>query len=362
MPADINDLRRRLVDPHRLCSDLGLIDGPRSFRRQSRGLTIRCPWHAERTPSCSVRVGPDGTIAVKCMACGASADALGLIAQANGLSTRGPEFTKVAAIAAMMAGLEDTGTFSTPPPPPMPPEPARCSDDAFAAIGDVLALECPLTSEPDACRYLEDRGLLEAAGGTLWALPGTDEGLERVRQAIIDTVGLEAWQTSGLATSPGYWHCPHHRLCIPWRAPDGATLTIQRRLLWDGKPKYVFPPRRPPRWPFGAEDLVDFLGPATEVCLVEGALDVLAMRTIANRDGLDRVVLGLPGVSSWSKPWAHLAAGRVAIVALDADGAGQRPFGGIREDLLVAGAIRVDREIPADGSNDWAEVLMKRAS
>ena len=61
--GQVAEVRRTLVDPVRVCERLGLAKGA---RRQSTGLSIRCPAHAERTPSCSVTRGPDGTIRVRC--------------------------------------------------------------------------------------------------------------------------------------------------------------------------------------------------------------------------------------------------------------------------------------------------------
>ena len=70
------DLRRapKACDPAGLCMELGLISGRGSFTRQARGVIVRCPAHEEKTPSCSVRVADDGTIACRCHACGWSGD------------------------------------------------------------------------------------------------------------------------------------------------------------------------------------------------------------------------------------------------------------------------------------------------
>jgi len=56
---DADRIKRQLVDCAAVAHVLGLADGA---RRQSTGLTVCCPWHAERTPSCSVTVGPDQTL------------------------------------------------------------------------------------------------------------------------------------------------------------------------------------------------------------------------------------------------------------------------------------------------------------
>ncbi len=97
----VRELRRRLDDPARVVHALGLEKGA---RRQPRGVTVLCPWHDERTPSCSVRVADDGTIACRCHGCGATADVLGLVAAVHGLDPR-REFRRVLETAAAIAGV-----------------------------------------------------------------------------------------------------------------------------------------------------------------------------------------------------------------------------------------------------------------
>jgi hypothetical protein len=80
-------LRRSAVlsDPRRLCAALGI---DKDAKRQTGGLIIRCPSHEERNASCSVTVGPDGTVRARCFACDWTADAIGLIEVAMGLPFR----------------------------------------------------------------------------------------------------------------------------------------------------------------------------------------------------------------------------------------------------------------------------------
>ena len=76
----------RACDPLALCKALGIDKGS---IRQPRGRTILCPAHGEKSPSCSVRIAPDDTIAARCFSCGWSADALGLIGKVLGLDFKG---------------------------------------------------------------------------------------------------------------------------------------------------------------------------------------------------------------------------------------------------------------------------------
>lgn len=95
------DVKSLLNDPLDLCSKLGLLGG---HQRQASGVLIRCPFHGEKNPSCSVTLAKGGTIRVKCFACDAGGDALTLISQVRGLALSGPGFVDTLAEAAEIAG------------------------------------------------------------------------------------------------------------------------------------------------------------------------------------------------------------------------------------------------------------------
>lgn len=97
------EIRARLDDPRALCDALGLID--RQTKKQARGIIVHCPAHDDRSPSCSVRIESDGTIAATCFSCGWRGDALGLVAEVRGLDLR-RDFPAVLAEAASIAGYE----------------------------------------------------------------------------------------------------------------------------------------------------------------------------------------------------------------------------------------------------------------
>jgi len=78
-------IRRSMTDPHRVVRALRLEQGA---VRQSGGYLIRCPAHGDRTASCSVTRGPDGTLRVKCFGCDLSGDVLTLVGAVTGLSLR----------------------------------------------------------------------------------------------------------------------------------------------------------------------------------------------------------------------------------------------------------------------------------
>jgi DNA primase len=355
-------IRARLCNPRVLMEALGRVDGPGSFQLQAGGgLTVRCPWHNERSPSLSVTVGRDGTVRARCFGCQASGDALDLVAAVHGLDPA-RQFRRVLELAAQLAGIAPGETPAPFRPPPRPAEPPPLEPDAFHQLARVVAEHGALDRHPDVARYLAARGLLEEARGELFALPGNDRGLRSLRAAIEAAIGADGWKRSGLARADGTWSFAAHRLVIPWRAPGvaGAVLTLQRRLVRDarpGEPKYVFPRGRQPWHPFGADGVLERAPADSPVLYVEGALDALALRTLHRRRGVERVVLALPGLG-WRTQWAEYARGRVAILAFDADDAGDAAVPAIAADLHAAGAVAVKRARPTH-SKDWAELTAR---
>jgi len=183
---------------------------------------------------------------------------------------------------------------------------------------------------------------------------------------------LQRPELAWLAAAGGV-RAPDHRLLIPWRAPGGTIWTLQRRfapstgeeLPAEGG-KYALPDTRQHRpaaeYPYGADSTK--LQTAEELWLVEGAIDVLAVRAL-NRAGLlsggqrrSLVALGLAGVAHWPKvrAWTlQQARGRHVFLALDADRAGQDSARSVSDDFHRAGAVRVRLQRPGSGFKDWAE-------
>jgi DNA primase len=336
MSVDIGALRNALSDPFALASALGLA----GIRRQARGVTVCCPWHNERSPSCSITVGPDGTIRAKCFGCSATGDVLAIVAAVHGLDTH-TDFPEVLRVAEGIAG----GTYSKIQERALPPEPPRLADEIFERIaGCTDALAGPTLEY--AIERLPGADLTE-----LRAIP------RRFEARAIAAVGSIAWERSGLS-SPHGLAFPANILAIPWCRPDGVVQTLQRRRLTPGEPKYVFPRARSPRYPFGVERMA-MIGPAASVVFVEGAFDTIALRVIAARNGLECVVLGLPGVGAWDRTWSTYAVGRTAVIALDNDAAGDERAIAMAADLRAAGATGTRRLRPR--GHDWSDDLHSEA-
>jgi hypothetical protein len=156
--------------------------------------------HGDRTPSCSVTVGPDGTLRVRCFACDYSADALGLIATVRGKSLRDPgEFRECLAEGASIAGhlsLEAEILDGKPrpdrpriaPPTPKPAAPYPELDE----VADLWRRGTMPADDPEASRYLVGRKLDPVVIGEF--------GLARVMQAPVPVwaqYGQRSWLDTG---------------------------------------------------------------------------------------------------------------------------------------------------------------------
>lgn len=358
MNGDLSGLRNALSSPEDVCARLNLT---MAKKRTARGVMVRCPdpRHPDRTPSCHVRVGPDGTLQWRCHACGAKGDVFTLVAVVRGLDVD-REFAAVVRAAEDLAG----GAAPMPPAKRLPPEPRRLSPIEFSAIAAVLVRMGNLgeRTSSDVARYLDDRGLLEPAARDGWfALPLPVYQDEWCRMLVDFTdaehppftrqqLGLSGLFTDDLRR----FLFPENRLCIPWRDPLGRIATLQRRRLGSGGDaarKYVFPSGPLRRHPYGVERLRAHV----PVVWCEGAVDVLARRELDRRAGIVRDVLGVPGVGNWKTEWATLARNREALVATDADEPGDLAAKKWAVELYEAGALSVGRLRPK--AHDWADDL-----
>lgn len=377
MPRDHEDARRireALADPFTVCMQLGLIPetgrGRTWFQDSRTALRIPCPWHSERTGSCCVSQGPDGTVRVKCFGCGASGDALSLVAVAHALDLV-RDFRRVLDAAADTAGVarpdRAPGGSSSPraAPPPRRPAPAPApayeapDDGVLEQIAQVLRDLAPVARSPAAMEYLHGRGIAHGAALGWIALPDEARALEALRVAIVDAIGLDPWLRSGLAhgeRGKQWRHMWRGRLVIPWHAPDGTVQTFQGRPpreLREGEPKYTVPAGRAVRWPWGCAELNELAGPDTAVAVVEGAIDAMSFNALSAEHGADCIAVAIPGAGTWRDEWARIARGRHAIVALDADRAGRDPR---HVEAICASLLREARSAEVRGplqGKDW---------
>jgi CHC2 zinc finger len=261
----VAEVRRALVDPTKVCEQLGIAKGARP---QSRGgLTIRCPMHAEKTPSCSVSRGADGTIRVRCFGCGWSGDVLTLVAAVRGLDIRHDfhDVLRAASEVGDLYQLADELRGSVTPSlrilPPMPErEPERKyppSDEVLAvwnAAAPVAAVEAcrvplagrGLSPDPDLARALSQQPLPGWARyqGASWIESG-----HRIVLPVFDAQGalrsLRAWQCDRNATGPKRLPPVGHRATGLVLANDPALRMLRspatpvRLLIAEGEPDYL---------------------------------------------------------------------------------------------------------------------------
>lgn len=360
IPDVARALRSRLVDVRALCGALGLqtAHGATELRAM-----VCCPWHQENTPSCSVRVAGDGTVSVRCHACGASGDALTLVAQVRGLDPR-RDFRRVLEEASALVGSHVE--LSEVRPMPRQQEPESVGDETYHRVWTYVIDRCsPMqAAAPHVARYLRNRGVFdEAAAVGVRGLPSDARALIKGALGMFERRDLELAGVLRRGVECIDWR--RYFLVIPWRDRWGRITFVQRRRLDhhnDGFPKYLSARGRSPRAPFGVELLAKTLeehGPDVEVIFVEGAVDCLARRRIARDNGDSAAVLGVYSASSPAVglPVEELR-GRRVVLALDADEAGERGCRAMAQALAGVAGVFV-REKPPEPAKDWAEALKR---
>lgn len=245
-----------------------------------------------------------------------------------------------------------------------PAAPERLEPASFHNVASALLELCPLDGQPDVFEYVMSRRLvIGATKAQCAALPPPFRQAPLLAE-LAGRFGADTLVRAGLVHQPE-GGAPdlrrlvfaENRLVLPWRAPNGSIDTLQRRRIDQSDArKYVFATGRKPLYPFGVEQLAHA---ATDVALAfcEGALDAMALRLLAHRDALTLIPLAVPGVDGWNPAWARFAKGRRALVALDADVAGEGRRKRMVADLYAAGALEVHHMRPRGGAKDWAEML-----
>lgn len=315
------DLRRAhpLCDPLALAEALGLSEG---MRRSGRNAMVRCPVHAEKTPSCSVRVAQDGTVAVRCHGCEWTGDALDLVAVVAGLDKR-TAFAAILTRAAELAGVRPGERLAPPSRPDAPPPPPR----EHAPVDEVSALW-------SACRpVLDDEGV----SGWLRS--------RRIDPAMVEARDLaRALPAGSLPRWSRYqgrtWGSTGHRCVLPTYDATGAMRGVRvRRVTAEGDAPKSLPPAghssaglvladrtavsvlrtgaRPNWWPASVP---------LHVLIAEGEPDYLAAATAwSDSDEAAPGILGLPGSGAWTAATAaRIPGGARVTIATDPDEAGER--------------------------------------
>lgn len=320
--ADVSRIRSALSDPADVCQRLGILDGA---VRQTTGVTIRCPKHREKTPSCSVTKGSDGTIRVKCFGCDWGTDVLGLVGMVMG-TTAFPDTLRAAADLAGVSLDQDTEPGTTrqpggktvhPEAPPADPQPVR----EYPPLPEVLGLwnaARPIGSDPDAGLMLVSRAIDPSVA--------TELGLARV---LAPMASLPRW-----ARFKGQsWIETGHRLVLPVYDHQGEMRSVRAWRVTEGDS----PKRLPPSGHLTgglvlanqrARELLQASGLPCRVLFVEGEPDTLTWAT-RTREPVFGIISG-----GWTKDHAkRIPLGSQVIIRTHHDEAGEKYARAIAETL-----------------------------
>lgn len=309
------ELKRLLTDAEGLLSQLNI-----PFVKEAHGYKIKCPKHEEKTPSCSVKMGTDGTLSIKCFGCGFGGNVLHLIAAALHLDIKA-DFKQVKEKAYELSKQTTEIPLLTQEQLQKPI--SKFSAKHYHLLATYLIEHYPASQDEEAKAYLEKRevGFMANKWG---CLPKDKAKLQLLRSQIIKHLGTSAWYQSALAY-PGNqiisW--PAHRLLIPWTNPQGQIESLQRRVLGTppvNEPKYIFPSTRfipAVTYPF-CRDWSFLKNEENQVAICEGVFDTLSFEMIYQIQAL-----GLPGLQNELQGLAPLLKNKYVVLALDNDAAGQ---------------------------------------
>lgn len=326
--SEVERVKAHLADPREVAGRLGLTRG-KTAPQGGGGILVCCPARSEKTPSCSLTRGPDGTLRVKCHGCGFAGDVFDLVAAVENVD-RNRHFREVLERAASLAGihLDDRPGEQRPalPPPkwePPPPEPPKRPPEAeLRALLDACG---PCARDPEVAAWLQGRALDATAidrYGLAFALP---RGTRVPRWASYkgDREQAAPWPELG------------YRLIVPMRDAEGKIASVRARAVGtmpEGMPKAL------PATGFDAHELVMACplgalmlacgvwpaGVEGRVVISEGEPDFW---TWASRGTGPRTIaaLGIGGNGQWTEAIAdRIPSGSVVILRTDQDDAGDR--------------------------------------
>lgn len=131
---------------------------------------ICCPWHSEKDASCTVAIGPEGTLRFHCFGCSQSWDIHALVAQLRGIEINGSGFSRVLVAESELLGqwqyIDQIEGRKTEPrqPAPLPrgpapsPEPVRKYPDS-AQVVDLLRQTTMCSDDEEGALWLANRAI-----------------------------------------------------------------------------------------------------------------------------------------------------------------------------------------------------------
>jgi hypothetical protein len=227
------EIKAHFTNARVLCEKLGLLNG--ATKQSGDGLTVLCPFHSERTGSCSVTRGPDGTVRFRCFGCDKSGDALHLIAAVHQLDIS-TQFKDVLLAAAEAAGLHaviaeingekpyEKRQIPEPKPSEVPPE------RAYPAMSEVTGLY-------SACVSVTTDN---AASGHLVGRKLDPDEVSRydLARVLSRTQQLPRWA----AYQGGTWRTSGHRMIVPMYDADGDLRSVRAWRIEGDAPVKRLPP------------------------------------------------------------------------------------------------------------------------
>jgi hypothetical protein len=310
----VQEIRRAMTDVQGLCGALNLLEGAK--RQPGGNISICCPTHGESRPSCSVTIGGDGTIRVKCFSCDWGGDALSLIAAARGLDLS-REFRDVLREAADIAGLSfDELGAGSPRAAYVPPKPVKADNRTYPLLSEVGSLwaRCvPVTEQPEVAGWIVSRGL-------------DPERIARLNlaRALPDGLNLPEWAKCG----DRLWSDAGYRLIMPVYDENCALRSVRAGRVDNGSGPKRLPPanRRAAGLLLANKAALAIFGHGAkgDLLIVEGEPDFF---TWACAVAADERMVGVVGVGSgwWSRGFAaKVPRGCRVVIRTHQDSAGDK--------------------------------------
>lgn len=314
------EVRNALADPVKLCAALGLTE---HAQRQARGLLIRCPAHGERTPSCSVTPGPDGTVRVRCFGCDFSGDALTLIGLVRGWELRtADDFREILAEGAAIAGclalsseIRGGARQTDRKPVPRPAAPPERGYPKQAEVADLWSRAVPATDDREASGYLAFRRI--------------DPEIVAARSlARVIVPPLPRWAAFGGRS----WLDTGHRLIVRTFDANGTLCGVRAIRVRDGESPKRLPPagHKAAGLAMANRAAFDVLrgGTCGRITIVEGEPDFLTWATRS-----EEPILGVLN-GSWNDAFAAtMPRGSRVVIRTHSDAMGDKYANTIAESL-----------------------------
>ncbi len=317
------DIKRTWVDVRAVLEALGLIN---AAKRERGGYLIRCPWHDERTPSCSVQIKA-GVVLAHCFACDRSGSVLDLVAAVERLDV-GRDFPAVVRRAAeladrwdIIAALEARPSKTPTPRPAPPPEPERTYPPA-TEVADLWARCEMVTADDDVSAWLRSRALEPDA-----------VAVRDLARALPRKAALPRWARFDGRS----WADTGHRMIVALHDAGGVMRTVRAgRVIEGNTPKRLTPAGHMAGRVVMADAVAlevlrlgkapDFIAGPLRVIIAEGEPDWI---TIATNRPLNSKkprfgVLGIMAGAWCDELAARIPDGSEVIIETDHDTAGEK--------------------------------------